>query len=290
MTGGGRVGGFPRTEIGGLSVSRLVAGTNWWLGFSHQSKAKDRFIVEHMTAERIADVLEVFLREGVDALVGMRPDPMLERAVKLAEDRTGRRLITMGTPHLNVAGDQAARDENARIFDAYAKIGCAVCGPHQCTTDVLLDRAGRTIRQMDEVSRMIRERGMIPFLSTHVPETVVYADERSLDVESYIQIYNAIGFLMSLEVDWVHRVIQNAKRPVIAIKPLAAGKVIPLVGLAFAWSTIRERDMVCVGTLAPDEAREVIETSYAILEGRAARIDLQRTRSKASVEPAAPAR
>jgi len=35
---------FPRTIVGGLSVSRLVIGTNWFLGFSHTSRAKDIFI------------------------------------------------------------------------------------------------------------------------------------------------------------------------------------------------------------------------------------------------------
>ena len=70
---------------------------------------------------------------------------------------------------------------------------------------------------------------------------------------TYIQIYNAIGFLMHIEVDWVHRMIWKCRRPVIAIKPLAAGSLLPLVGLAFAWSTLRDQDMVCVGTSSPDE-------------------------------------
>ena len=59
---------FPRTKIEDLSVSRLVMGTNWWLGFSHTSKAKDAFILEYHTPERIADVMEVFLAEGIDHL------------------------------------------------------------------------------------------------------------------------------------------------------------------------------------------------------------------------------
>ena len=28
-----------------------------------------------------------------------------------------------------------------------------------------------------------------------------------LDVETYIQIYNSMGFLMQIEVDWVQRII-----------------------------------------------------------------------------------
>jgi hypothetical protein len=130
---------------------------------------------------------------------------------------------------------------------------------------------------------MIRERGMLPGFASHMPESIVYADESGLDVETYISIYNAAGFLMHLEVDWVHRVIRNAKHPVMTIKPLAAGRLLPLVGLAFSWATIRDIDMVTVGTSTPDEAREVIEISRSILEQRTDRVELQATRSKQTV-------
>jgi hypothetical protein len=35
---------FPRTMVGGVSLSRLIIGTNWFLGYSHTSLAKDNFI------------------------------------------------------------------------------------------------------------------------------------------------------------------------------------------------------------------------------------------------------
>ena len=139
---------------------------------------------------------------------------------------------------------------------------------------------------MDGLCRKIRDRGMIPGLSTHMPETPVYADETNLDVETYIQIYNSMGFLMQIEVDWVQQSIQNAKKPVMTIKPLAAGQLRPLQGLTFVWNTIRPQDMVTIGTLTPLEAAEVIEISLATLERRGAGIKLQETRSKSSVKRA----
>ena len=277
---------FPSTTIEKVSVSRLLMGTNWWLGFSHTSQAQDRLINEYMTAERIATIIEVFLSAGVNGMVGTRPGEKLMKAIAMAEDRTGRGVVKISSPTLPVAEGQAAMDESARILDAQAAIGTTFCLPHQQTTDALLDRTTRTIRRMDRVCTMIRERGMIPGLSTHMPETVPYADEMDLDVATYIQIYNAAGFLMQIELDWVHRIIWNAKRPVIVIKPLAAGRLMPLAGLAFTWATIRDKDMVCVGTQSPDEAREVIEISLSLLERRVPAMDLQRTRSKQSVEKA----
>jgi len=54
--------------------------------------------------------------------------------------------------------------------------------------------------------------------------------------------------------------------------------------LAFCWATIRDRDMAAVGTMTPDEAAEVIEVSLSLLERHKIDLELQRTRSKESVE------
>jgi hypothetical protein len=67
------------------------------------------------------------------------------------------------------------------------------------------------------------------------------------------------------------------------IKPLAAGRLLPVVGLAFVWNTIRDQDMVTIGTTTPDEAREVIELSLDLLNRRLPDNELQMTRSKASL-------
>ena len=275
---------FARTKIENLSVSRLIMGTNWWLGYSHTTGAKDAEIRRVCTAERIAEMIQVYLAAGVDTMLGPFPPDYLRKAIRMAQDKTGRKVIYLVTPSLNLAAEEKADDENRRIFDDCARIGCPVCMPHTSSTDALVDRRARVIRDMDKYCRMIRKAGMIPGLSTHMPEAPVYADETGLDVGTYIQIYNAVGFLMQIEVDWVHRMIWQCKKPVITIKPLAVNKVPPLVGLAFNWATIRDRDMVCVGTMTPDEVRECIEISLSILERRTPEVQLQRTRSKASVE------
>lgn len=274
---------FPRSSIENLSVSRLMIGTNWFLGYSHTSMAKDREIVETMTAGRIADILEVFMKAGVDTLYGVRPDDKLMQGIREAEQRVGRKCILIGIPTLPIDDSAESRDKAARLLDDWAGLGTSICMPHQCTTDAFINRRTKSLAGIEPYLRMIRERGMIPGLSTHTAEAPIYADATGLDVATYIQIYNAAGFLMQIEIDWVQRMIWAAKKPVITIKPLAAGKLPPLVGLAFVWSTLRERDMVCIGTYSPHEAAEVIELSLSILEHRVPRVELQKTRSKASL-------
>lgn len=274
---------FPRTNVGGLSVSRLIIGTNWFRGFSHTSNAKDCFIKSYQTSKNIADILTVFMQSGVDTIMGGNLPPLMLDAIKEAEDRTGRKIINVITPHFNILPGGDLETEPERVFDACKEMGADICMPHQAITDALIDKMHGKIRDIDKYTKMIRERGMIPGLSTHMPETVKIADDTNADVETYIQIYNSAGFLMQVEADWVMRIIKNAKKPVMTIKPLAAGRILPPVGLAFAWNTIRDQDMVTIGTTTPDEAREVIDLSLDFLNRRLPDNKLQTTRSKKSL-------
>ena len=85
---------------------------------------------------------------------------------------------------------------------------------------------------------------MIPGLSAHMPEIIQYTDENDYDAETYIQIFNCMGFLMQVEIESVIRVIHSAKKPVLTIKPCAAGRVTPFVGLNFNWNVLRPQDMI----------------------------------------------
>jgi hypothetical protein len=282
---------FPRTEIEGVSLPRMLIGINWFMGYCHQTKARGKFNNDYMTPSRIADVIETFVREAnIDCVYGILDEwPKLMDAVREAEQRIGRKIITIAVPHLKAGPTQEDFDASRRVIERQAAIGATFCLPHQATTDACLDRTIRKHRWMDEYCKMIRECGMIPGLSTHMPESIIFADEQNLDVATYIQIYNSAGFLMQVETDWIQRVIWNAKKPVMCIKPMAAGRIQPLEGLSFVWSTIRPRDMMVVGTMSPDEARELIEISWSIFENRSSGTDLQHTRSKASITAKVPA-
>jgi hypothetical protein len=273
---------FPRTVVGGVSLPRLLIGSNWLLGYSHTSMAKDKFIKDYQTRQHISAILKVFLEWGIDAVMGPVSD-LLESAVKDAEDSTGMKMIRILTPSFNITPGGAPEEEPEVVLDRAKAMNATFCMPHQCVTDALIDRRSRTIRDLDQYTRLIREREMIPGLSTHMPETIIYADAQEADVETYVQIYNAAGFLMQVEADWVMNIIQGANKPVMTIKPLAAGRLLPVVGLAFAWGTLRDCDLVTIGVTTPDEAREVIDLSMQLINHTLPEAHLQRTRSKMSL-------
>jgi len=267
--------------VGGVSVPRLICGSNWLLGFSHTSRAKDRFIKELFdTPAKAAKVVEVFARHGCNAFMGGQND-FCRQVLDEVEQRTGVKMIWITTPSCENPDDL---DSWKRSVEECKKLGGTFCFPHQCITDPRIDRAHNGFfPQLHAYLKVVREMGLIPGLSSHMPEAVTCADACGADVEAYIQIYNAAGFLCQVETDWLQLIIQNAKKPVMTIKPLAAGRLLPPTGLALVWNTIRECDMVTVGTMSPYEAEEVIEISLAQLEHRNAKVELQFTRSKKSL-------
>jgi hypothetical protein len=269
---------FPRTVVGGVSMPRLICGSNWMLGYSHSTKAKDQLIKDLFdTPAKVADVVEVFARAGCNAFMSMANEFVAE-ALREVEQRTGVEMLWVSTPSYAEGGGPEsweAQAENAR------KLGAQFCFPHTAVTDPRLDTVNRRLDPvLVDHLRVVREMGMVPGLSTHMPEAITCSDTSGADVETYIQPYNSDGFLCHLETDWLAQIFKGAKKPVMTIKPLAAGKLHPLTGLKFVWSTIRECDMVTIGTMTAYEAEEVIEISRACLEGREANLDLQFTRSK----------
>ena len=156
---------FPRTLVGGVSLPRLIVGTNWFLGYSHTSLAKDTFIKDYQTREHIVAVLEPFLDYGIDAVMGPL-SPLLEESIVEAEQRTGQRILRIYTPAFDLGPNPAPGDGPEAVFDRCAVWHATFVLPHQCVTDALVDRRAGIIRDLDKYTAMIRERGMVPGLST----------------------------------------------------------------------------------------------------------------------------
>lgn len=261
---------FPRTTVGGVSLSRMLIGTNWLLGWSHTSASADAQIKRRYdSAQAFKLVLEAYLRHGVDSIMApFGASPELMEAIRDTEQKMGREILLIDTPTLNVDDNPQARREAEQTVKESARRGAKFCLLHHSCAEQLVDKNKGVIRRLDDYTKMIRDAGMIPGLSAHMPELIVYSDANGYDVETYIQIFNCMGFLMQVEIETVASIIQNAKKPVMTIKSMAAGRCSPYVGLTFSWNAIREKDMVTVGAFDPQEAEEDIEISLAAIEHR----------------------
>ena len=274
---------FPRTEVGGISLPRMLIGSNWINGYSHTSPASDKMIRSyHNSPERIADLLEAYLEYDINAIMALFKDnPQLLEGIKMAEERTGKKIIRIDTPTMNVADTAEARREALETV-RYSKdvVGADFCLIHHSSAEQLVNKGKGTIERLPDYLYMIREAGMHPGLSAHMPELVLYSDANEYDVDTYIQIYNCMGFLMQVEVEYINQVIWNAKKPVMTIKSMAAGRCSPFVGITFSYNTIRPCDMVTMGAFNPDEVHEDVEIALAAIEHRRANIGGRATPNK----------
>jgi hypothetical protein len=276
---------FPRTTVGGVSLPRMLIGTNWMMGWGHSTPSNDRLIEkQNRNREAVAGMVEAFLAYGIDAIMGPASrHPVMAEGVKLAEDRTGKKVIIIDTPVLNVDDTPQARKEAEAEIKLCKQLGATFCFPHHSSAEQLVNKNKQTMDRLPDYLSMIRDSGMIPGLSAHMPELIVYSDAQGYDVETYIQIYNCMGFLMQVEVEYINNVIWSAKKPVMTIKPMAAGRVTPFVGLTFSFATLRPCDMVTVGCFTPEEVHEDVEIALAALEHRRPNLEGRSSPNKTAI-------
>ncbi len=267
---------FPMTKIAGIEISRVTVGTNPFNGFSHFSAARDRWLRSYFTVERMIEVLEACREEGLNAMLGPTSEMNYE-AIREHERQTGHHWVWMCTP-----GGRIWKDVVPGVKWS-ADHGAEFCLPHQGFTDNNLIVAEDRIEGAPEILQCIRDHGMIPGWSAHRPEVIIISDKAGYDVETYILPYNSAGFLCAVETDWTGKVIRDTPKPVICIKPLGAGRIMPPTGLSFVLNSNKPTDTVAIGFLSPDEAKEDIAIARDIIERREREIELQYTRSKAAL-------
>ena len=261
---------FPRTEVAGISLPRMLIGTNWILGYSHTGAAADALIHERNdAAESVRDIVNAYLTYDIDAMMGLYSNaPHVLDGIKMAEDMTGKKVTIIDTPIIDVHDSAESRKKAEAEIAKSAKNGATFCLIHHSSAEQLVRKVDHKIDRLSDYTDMIRQHGMIPGLSAHMPELIVYSDENEYDVQTYIQLYNCLGFLMQVEVEQVRGIIEKAKKPVMTIKSMAAGRVSPYVGISFSFNTLRPCDMVTVGAFTPYEVHEDVEIAMAALEHR----------------------
>ena len=276
---------FSRTQVAGISLPRILIGTNWVLGYSHRSPSADNMIrSKYDNKEAVAELIEAYLQYDIDAIMApIEENSILLNGIRMAEDKTGKKITLINTPIVDVSDSESGRKSAMKTIEANAKIGSDFCLVHHSSCEQLISKLHGTMDRLPDYLDMIRQNGMNPGLSAHMPEVIMYADNNEYDVETYIQPYNCMGFLMQVEVENVSRVIWNAKKPVMTIKSMAAGRCSPYVGITYNFATIRECDMVTIGAHTADEVHEDVEIALAALEKRYPQMGARNSPNKTEV-------
>lgn len=267
---------MPMTSIGGVEVSRVICGSNTFFGYSHFSGARDAWLRRHFDVPRIVEVLAKCAEFGVNCVIS-GPSPPMHEAIQELERQTKHHMVWMCTPGMG-------RDDLSDGIKWSADHGAEICMPHVSFTDVRLNIAQNRIEGIEPYLEQIRSLGMVPGLSTHRPETILVGDSAGYDVETYVQPFNLAGFLCAVETDWIANIIRSTPKPVVCIKPLAAGRVMPEPGLGFVFRNNKPVDPVAVGFLSPEEAEEDIKIAFAVMQREHPDVEPTRSRSKRHLE------
>ncbi|HJN14173.1 MAG TPA: hypothetical protein QGH10_01720 [Armatimonadota bacterium] len=265
---------LPTTNIGGVEVTRMACGSNNFFGYSHLSAARDAWLVKHFTDERLYEMLQCCAKLGVNLFVS-GPQERFASLRRRLEDETGFRIKWACTPFGETLDELKQSVDTCREWDV------EICLPHTSVIERNLNLRDREITELPEALAYIRSVDMVPGISTHRPEAVPLVHELGYDVETAILPLNALGFLCQVEVEWQERIIRSFPKPIITIKPLAAGRITPIPGFTFVYQRIKPIDTVAVGVLCPEELEEDVNLAASLMTGEEGGVALSTSRSKA---------
>jgi hypothetical protein len=105
------------------------------------------------------------------------------------------------------------------------------------------------------------------FVATHhAGSTIPILDESKVKIDGYLTPINSLGVMMFPSQETAIRAIKGTKRPVIAIKPLAGGRIRPLE--AFRYVYREQKINACmVGVGSESELDEDLRAVKSVLEG-----------------------
>lgn len=257
----------PMINFFGQKVSRLICGSNPFLGYSYRSPAHNKWQRRTFTPERISEVLEKCLEVGINTLLGnMDDDRTLPRALNLLERRTGSRMNWIAYTH----GGAERQEESIRMISDAGAIACYIQGglvdsqfQYEHEGRLRLDKPN-TLERVCPWLSLIRQKQMTPGLGTHRHQVIQLAEEKGIENEFFVITLNFLGFNCSYAE--AVRVIRRTKKPAIVIKTLGgSAKVRPQDGLTMAFTAIKPKDFVAVGMENEEAAEENVHLAEEII-------------------------
>jgi hypothetical protein len=245
--------GLPRIKFGKYSLSRLICGTNPFNAGSHLSVFVNRQMRRYYTQEQVLKTLRRCLEVGINCWQAGGKNYELYR-----------RIIDEGGKMHYIS-----INSNPKEIEPIARAGGIGIAHHGETTDNLF-KAGKLDKIHDFLKR-VRDAGLMVGVSTHMPTVIEAVEEKGWDVDYYMacvyerhrseaELKKLLGHVpiplreVYLQEDppRMFKVIRQTKRPCLAFKILAAGRLSERkawVERAFreTFQSIKENDAVIVG-------------------------------------------
>ena len=236
-------GDLPTIRLGTLEVSRLILGSNPFWGYSHKSAQLDEEMRRHHTDERIIEILD----EAADCGLTVLASPPDERWVGLwSSYKAGGGRLAHWISQCHGAPEQMTAE-----IDRSVRAGAAAIFIQGARVEEQFGRGRFDI--LRGWIEHIRAAGLPAGAAAHWPEIHPELERRGFPTDFYYQcMYNVskTSDYSVAERDAATKTIQALKKPVIAYKILAAGRLPAAEGFEHAFNHIARKDGVCVGIYA----------------------------------------
>ncbi len=259
---------LPTVDFCGIEVTRVALGANPFGGFSHQSKERNDEMVAYYTVDRIKETWARAEAAGINTMMTNIPTPHVLQAVReyLSE---GGALQWIAQVNLKESGDMFS------AIDEAVEIGCKALYFHGGRMDnTFAAKDADVVRSWCEHARSY---GVPVGVAGHDPRTHFWVDNMDLVDFHAVCFFNCGSlhdgkgdkFKLS-DVEPACQCIQRLQKPCIAYKVLGAGRIDPRMGFEFAFSKIKDSDIIEVGMHRGDKdnmVEENVEMVREILSG-----------------------
>jgi hypothetical protein len=219
-----------------MDLPKLLLGTSPFIGAGQfGSKALEYQRQFYDTPENMTKLFIHSSKLGVNAVQLVGHEPLVE-ALRKAEETAGDFFVAATLPE----GDFASNlDLVSSLEPEFVAVHAFFCDRFDPRIEEWIDK--------------IKDTGAKPAASTHNPGTSIPLLE-SYGFEAYLAPLNPLGYMMKPDFESTLRAVRNTKNQVIAIKPLAAGKLFPDRNL-FEF-IFRYADSIAVGIASENEMTE----------------------------------
>jgi len=217
---------LPTMKIGDINVTRLIVGSNPFVGKSHLDEAQDADMKDYFTESQVFNMLKRCEEAGINAVQSRGSMPVMGLISKYRANGGNMLWLAQSAKNLTTFDDEL--DEMMKYSPS------AVCIHGELADDLylagMLDKLGGLLDK-------IRRKNVPVGICAHFPEVLAYAEEKGLSPDYYMaSLYNLSQPDRSHDVDphgerfedsdipKMYEVIRNLSAPTFALKILGAGR------------------------------------------------------------------
>jgi hypothetical protein len=242
---------MPSIKLGPHTVSRLICGSNPFLGYSYMGPHTDRQMKEYFTPERVVELLRNCEKAGISA---HQSSGRFDYMNMLRDSGSKIKIITL----------QSDRKDISSAIENASPIGLA---HHGGVTDRLFAEGKSEI--VHDYVKAVKDKGILAGVSAHNPDVIKEIADKGWGVDFFMTCFYYLTRKMdkpeslpTLPVGSYHffkddpdvmtKVIRQVKQPCLAFKILGAGRHTSsqkevMDAFKYAFENIKPTDGVIVG-------------------------------------------